>query len=485
MIGKNPEAVSAKQYRVIALARLGKKQDARSELEKFQKGDAPEHSKLYLAAVVAAELGEGADKAFERLEAAIGKQPNDADLRYDAARAFSLASKAIFRSDNAKGRQLVERCLQLLREAVKNDDADFGKMHEDADLEPIRDDPAYAEIMRVGHPDRRYAAVWSSDPSFEGTWIYGLDPAAHLRRCRDLISQGYRPVSWSASPTATGGPLVTASVWHRPTVEEELKDRLAERQARAAVALVRMGKAEEVWPLLRHSADPRLRSFILNWLSPLGADPGLIAVELDRIDSNTRPTPPQGQQKMDAILFHPETSMRRALILAMGRYGTEGLSPGEREPLTVKLLAVYRNDPDAGVHGAAGWTLRKFGQQEKLKDADAQLMQTKDWGERRWYVNGQGQTFAVIEGPVEFRMGSPPTETERLAGNEVPRRMLIPRRFAVAAKEVTFKESQRFLKWTGVNIELGNGFSQQVQPRSGRSVDQCQLVRGGSLLQLA
>ena len=76
VIGKNPEAVSAKQYRVIALARLGKKQDAQSELEKFQKGDAPEHSKLYLAAVVAAELGEGADKAFEALEAAIQKQPN-------------------------------------------------------------------------------------------------------------------------------------------------------------------------------------------------------------------------------------------------------------------------------------------------------------------------------------------------------------------------------------------------------------------------
>ncbi len=59
VIGKNRDAVSAQQYRVIALARLGKKQDSKSELEKFQKGDAPERSKLYLAAVVAAELGEG------------------------------------------------------------------------------------------------------------------------------------------------------------------------------------------------------------------------------------------------------------------------------------------------------------------------------------------------------------------------------------------------------------------------------------------
>ena len=420
VIGKNPEAVLANQYRIIALARLGTKQDAKSELEKFQEGDAPEHSKLYLVAVVAAELGEAADKALETLEAAIKKQPKNADLRYDAARAFSLASKAISRSDKPKSHQLAERCLQLLREAIKNDDADFGKMGEDSDLDPIRDDPAFAEIMQAGHPDRRLAAVWTSDASFEATSIYGLDPAAHLRKCRELNAQGYRPVSWSASQTATEGPLVTASVWHRPVITEETRDQLAERQARAGVALVRMGKAEEVWPLLRHSADPRLRSFIVNWLNPLGADPKLIVAELDRIDPNAKPTPAEGQQLMDAILFHPETSMRRALILALGTYGTEGLSPGEREPLISKLLDLYRNDPDSGIHGAAEWTLRQWKQQEKLKELDAELSKLKDRGDRRWFVNSQGQTFAVIEGPVEFRMGSPPTDPERIADDDPP-----------------------------------------------------------------
>jgi tetratricopeptide (TPR) repeat protein len=54
VMGKNPEAISANQYKLIALARLGKKQDAQSELAKFQKADASESSKLYLAAVVAA-----------------------------------------------------------------------------------------------------------------------------------------------------------------------------------------------------------------------------------------------------------------------------------------------------------------------------------------------------------------------------------------------------------------------------------------------
>jgi eukaryotic-like serine/threonine-protein kinase len=474
VIGKNPEAVSAKLYRVIALARLGKKQDAKSGLERLQKGDVPEHSKLYLAAVVAAELGEGAEKAFETLEAAIRKQPKDADLRYDAARAFSLASRTGGGQRVVGGGQFdpttrhpppttfQSRCLQLLREAINNDDADFGKMDEDADLDPIRDDPAFAEIMKAGHPDRRYAAVWSSDSSFEATSIYGLDPAAHVRKCRDLIARGYRPVSWSASHTGAERPLLTASVWHRPVITEETRDRLAERQAGAAVALIRMDKAEEVWSLLRHSTDPRLRSFIVNWLNPLGVDPKRIVAELDRIDANAKPTPTQGQQLMDAILFHPETSQRRALILALGTYGIEGLSLGERETLIGKLLDLYKNDSDAGIHGAAEWTLRKWKQQEKLKERDGELMKVKDWGERRWYVNGQGQTFAVIEGPVEFRMGSPPTETERYAGVETTRRMRISRRFAIAAKEVTVEQFQRFVKTNpefGVPLSVLNRFT--------------------------
>ena len=252
VMSKNPDSVPAKQYRVITLARLGKKQDARSELAKFQKGDATESVKLYLATVVAAELGEGEDKAFETLDSAIQRQPKDAELRYDAARAFSLASKAISRSDKAKGRQPGERCLQLLKEAVRNDDADFGKMDEDADLDPIRDDPAFAEIMKAGHPERRYAAVWSSDARFEAIPIHGLDPIAHLSKSRELTAQGYRPVSLSLTRTTPEGPLVTASAWHRPLITEEVKDRLAERQSLAAVALVRMGKAGEVWSLLRH-----------------------------------------------------------------------------------------------------------------------------------------------------------------------------------------------------------------------------------------
>jgi hypothetical protein len=57
-------------------------------------------------------------------------------------------------------------------------------------------------------------------------------------------------------------PLFREEIARMATIPESdkdveiLKDRLAERQARGAVALVRMGRVEEVLPLLRHSADP-------------------------------------------------------------------------------------------------------------------------------------------------------------------------------------------------------------------------------------
>ena len=185
----------------------------------------------------------------------------------------------------------------LLKEAITNGDADFGKIDEDTDLDPIRDDPAFAEITKTGHADRRLSTVRTSDPSFESTSIVGVDPTTQLHKCRDLLAEGYRPVSWSVSQSGDQEQLVTASVWHRPVITEETRDRLAERQARASVALVRMGKADEVLPLLQHSADPRLRSFIVNWFYRLGADPKLIAAEFDRLDSPVGaglPTPPRG-----------------------------------------------------------------------------------------------------------------------------------------------------------------------------------------------
>ena len=129
-------------------------------------------------------------------------------------------------------------------------------MQEDADLDPLRELPAFADIVRPFHLEPSYAAVWTGDFRFDANPLFGLDPKAHLQRCRELEAQGYRMVALSVARTSPEAPPFTASVWHRPVITDETRDKLAERQARAAVALVRMDKADEVWPLLRFAPTP-------------------------------------------------------------------------------------------------------------------------------------------------------------------------------------------------------------------------------------
>ena len=82
---------------------------------------------------------------------------------------------------------------------------------------------------------------------------------------------------------------MNASVWHRPVVSEEVKDRLAARQAAGGHSSGSVwGGAEEVLPLLQHGADPRLRGFHCQLAqSALGADGTTLAAELARLDLST------------------------------------------------------------------------------------------------------------------------------------------------------------------------------------------------------
>jgi formylglycine-generating enzyme required for sulfatase activity len=65
--------------------------------------------------------------------------------------------------------------------------------------------------------------------------------------------------------------------------------------------------------------------------------------------------------------------------------------------------------------------------------------------DRRWYVNSQGMTMAVIEDRPVFLMGSPETEPWR-EGHERQHLRKIGRTFAIATTEVTAAQFQRFLE---------------------------------------
>jgi formylglycine-generating enzyme required for sulfatase activity len=317
---------------------------------------------------------------------------------------------------------------------------------------------------------QHYTALWHPSPLLASREIHGVDPVRQLARSQEWSTAGYRPVSISAAtglpsqaglPGNVGGPetcpraaaneLITASVWQRPLVLDTGKETLAKRQAAAALALLRMGHPESVWPLLKHSPDPRLRSYLIDRLGPTGTDPALLLQQLHK---------------------ETEPSVRRALLLALGEFGPQQLPLGQRELLVPELLDLYRFEPDPGLHAAVEWLLRHWLQQHRLTEVqeewvkDLRLRQHLFEQARRqassqrsaasasnsirphWYVNGQGQKMVVISGPLEFVMGSPAGEADREGGPEgtpeLQHKRNIDRSYAIAAHEVTVEQFLKF-----------------------------------------
>jgi formylglycine-generating enzyme required for sulfatase activity len=196
-----------------------------------------------------------------------------------------------------------------------------------------------------------------------------------------------------------------------PKAEDNLA--LARRQANATAALAAMGGWEKVRPVLQHSPDPTVRSYLIERLA------GMV----------------EGRTLAGVLEQEPDVSIRRALLLALGDYDRNRLPPAEQALLIPRLAELYRSDPDPGIHGAAGWLLRQWGQRGKVQEIDRDLATGKVEGQRRWYVNGQQQTMVIVP-PGEFWMGE---------GNERQRRR-IDRRFALAAREVTVEQFRHFHK---------------------------------------
>jgi serine/threonine protein kinase/formylglycine-generating enzyme required for sulfatase activity len=221
---------------------------------------------------------------------------------------------------------------------------------------------------------------------------------------------------------------------------DEKREKLAKRQANAAVALLRLNQPQKVWPLLKHGPDPTVRSYLIHRLSPLGADLGAIVRRLAE---------------------ERDITTRRALLLSLGEFDETALPPDARQTLLPRLQHIYHTDADPGLHAALEWLLRQWKQEPWLQQVNEEwardrerrakrlesihqlLTKDKEKTPPQWYVNGQGQTMVVIPGPVEFMMGSPPTESGRSDDEELHRQQ-IKTAFAIASKPVTVEQFRRF-----------------------------------------
>ncbi len=127
--------------------------------------------------------------------------------------------------------------------------------------------------------------------------------------------------------------------------EESIRDARWKRQALAAVTMVHLGFEEDVWPLLKLTDNPSLRSLVIHYLGELGTNPNILATRLN---------------------LEEEASTRRALIQSLGGLDISQIQDSDRKRIVEQLKAIYANDLDSGVHSSAIWTLRKW--QETVPD---------------------------------------------------------------------------------------------------------------------
>ena len=150
-------------------------------------------------------------------------------------------------------------------------------------------------------------------------------------------------------------PLLHALRPHAAIVKQQLTDELQtempetvaeqreaqwQRQSLAAATLVHLGHDDVVWPHLKFTTDPSLRSFIVYHLKKLKVGHRLLA---DRLEHES------------------DVTIRRALVQCLGGIEPEEIPSEDLARISEHLRTLFTHDPDPGIHGSASWTLRQWG----------------------------------------------------------------------------------------------------------------------------
>jgi formylglycine-generating enzyme required for sulfatase activity len=199
---------------------------------------------------------------------------------------------------------------------------------------------------------------------------------------------------------------------------------LPERRANLAIGLLRLGEGERLWPLLKASPNPGVRSVAIDRIPRLGCDPEVLLVRLKT---------------------EPDETIRAALWLALVGFDQRALPPGRRDELSPGILEIYHRDSSAGVHAAVYRLLGEWGLRDRARAGERPAGKGDFDRDKRWYVSSAGQTMVRIEGPVTFMMGSPPDEPHH-QDIEKRHQAHIASSYDIGMTEVTVGEFRRFLE---------------------------------------
>ncbi len=207
--------------------------------------------------------------------------------------------------------------------------------------------------------------------------------------------------------------------------EDRLK--FGSRRANIGLALFQMGCYTQAETLFQITPDPTARTFLIHRMNPRRIPAARIIARLND----------------PKIVLTPE--VRYCLLLALGEYGTDRMTASDLAACKSMLFKLYRDEPDAGVHGAAEWLARRhlgFDQQmqpidSELQPRDASLLTSGQQppGNRRWYVNSLGMTMVTVDSG-KFWTGE----------NATLQNALLSRRIAISATAVTVSQFHQMMR---------------------------------------
>ncbi len=394
-----------------------------------------QQSKYYLGIALGQEL-ESTNEAFaqsgygntQSLHSFIG---SDGKLRLT-----SVVNRFSFKSQQCVGMPLETGILDSHLDLAQWDISLTDPAIDSADLNALGSSDGDAESNTLATANKEAAvqvtAAWFGLPGSESRYLIADNRSTYLKKIGVLENEGYVPAAVSTQPLTPGSPYRLASVWQRYS-DQKLAPQLATRRATAATALLMLNEPGLVWPMLEQSNDPSVRSLVLEYAAQQSVSPQCFSTQL-ATESNP--------------------SIVAALILAIGNTNHATGSPQQYMNSDVrsselaaiesrKLLNLFENSVDPFVHSAAEWTLRRCGFGSDVDEVCHRLATGKVMGNRHWYVSTQNDSMLIHDNEEPVLVGSPRDERYRI-DNEMRHLAHIDRTIAIASKEVTVEQFQRF-----------------------------------------
>ena len=229
---------------------------------------------------------------------------------------------------------------------------------------------------------------------------------------------------------------------------------LGQRRAGAAITLLRQGERESILDVLRVQDDPESLTQFVHRCRQRGILPAQLLECLKLANQLRLPKTGEARRIEDRVFY--------ALLLALGEFDLAEFPEAERAAFVDQLAHWCANDPSSAVHGATGWLLRHWKQDEVARKVDqtpAPYAPNREWYTLRFVIPPSAgntvpptsmvppedgttniyMTFVVFPAG-EYPIGSVPDEADRQQRGEQRHAVKLTRPIAVSDREITWEQ---------------------------------------------